>query len=55
MTDAARRRLMIEQYLALVDVVPVYRLSYPSTFECLPDVADLVRSTRRRPEPVAAR
>ncbi len=42
MTDAARRRKMIEQYLALVDLVPVYRLSYPSTFEILPEVARLV-------------
>ena len=53
MTDAVRRRLMVEQYLALVDLVPVYRLSYPSTFECLPDVADLVRSTVAGQEPAA--
>jgi hypothetical protein len=55
MTDAVRRRLMVEQYLALVDLVPVYRLSYPSTFECLPDVADLVRSTVAGQEPAAVR
>ncbi len=50
-----RRRLMIEQYLALVDVVPVYRLSYPSKFECLPEVVDLVRRQIIGPTPVAAR
>lgn len=55
MTDAVRRRLMIEQYLALVDVVPVYRLSYPSKFECLPEVVDLVRRQIIGPTPVAAR
>ena len=55
MTDMGRRRLMVEQYLALVDLVPVYQLSYPSTFECLPDVADLVRSTVAGQEPATVR
>ncbi len=55
MTDAARRRLMIEQYLALADVVPVYRLSYPSNFERLPDVVNLVRRQIIGPKAVAAR
>ncbi len=55
MTDAARRRLMIEQYLALADVVPVYRLSYPSNFERLPDVVNLVHRQIIGPTAVAAR
>jgi hypothetical protein len=46
---------MVEQYLALVDVVPVYRLAYPSKFECLPEVVDLVRRQIIGPTPVAAR
>jgi hypothetical protein len=51
MTDEARRRLMVEQYLALVDLVPVYRLWYPSTFAILPDVAELVRRQIDGPNP----
>ena len=55
MTDQARRRLMVTQYLALVDLVPVYRLSYPSTFAILPDVAELVRRQVDGPKPGTAR
>lgn len=53
MTDRARRRLMVEHYLALVDLVPVYRLSYPSDFDVLPEVVELVRRELDTPATVS--
>lgn len=51
MLDAARRRLMLEQYLALVDVVPVFTLSYRSGFEHLPAALEAIARSVPRQEP----
>jgi hypothetical protein len=42
MQDAARRRRLAEQYLALVTEVPVYRLSYPTDYTRLAAVVELI-------------
>jgi hypothetical protein len=45
MTDAVRRRQMVEQYLTLAARVPVFRLAYPTDFGALPEVMEAVAST----------
>jgi hypothetical protein len=51
MLGAARRRLMLEQYLALVDVVPVFTLSYRSGFEHLPVAIEVIARSVSQHEP----
>lgn len=45
MTDAIRRRQMVEHYLTLAAQVPVFRLAYPTDFAALADVVDLIART----------
>jgi hypothetical protein len=48
MTDAVRRRQMVQHYLTLAARVPVFRLAYPTDFGALPAVVDVVAGTVSR-------